>query len=355
MKRKKRALVTGVTGQDGSYLAEYLIGLGYEVWGLLRRTSLDPTARLTTIIRSPRFHLVHGNMRDAASLRRALRTSRPDEVYNLAAQSDVGISFLCPEETFEVNYEGVGKLMNEIRREVPHARVYQASTSEMYGATPPLQNELSPFVPVSPYGEAKLKAHKKFVMEYRERYGLFIASGILFNHESPRRGQHFVTRKSTLSLARIQLGLQKDFTLGNLEARRDWGFAGDYVKAMHLMLQKKTPRDYVIATGVSHTVRELVAEVGSAIGMPITWHGSGLKEVGKDPKGNTVVRVDRKFYRPVEVHNLCGDPARAREELGWRPTVSFEKLIRMMAKADLAQERERIGRNFKALDANRRV
>lgn len=334
-KHKKRALITGITGQDGSYLAEHLLGLGYEVWGLLRRTSLEPMLRIRELTSSKAFHLCYGNMRDSASLARALEKSRPDEIYNLAAQSDVGISFLCPEETAEVNYLGVARLVNEATRIVPSVRIYQASTSEMFGRTPPPQNERSPFSPVSPYSIAKLKAHEDFVCGYRERHGLFICSGILFNHESPRRGEHFVTRKITISLAKVKLGLQKSFALGNLNAERDWGFAGDYVRAMHLMLQSKKPEDFIIATGESHTVREFVEETARALDMHITWKGKGMREVGVGSDGATIVTVDKKFYRPNEVHALRGDPSKARRKLNWRPTMSFKELVHIMAMADL--------------------
>ena len=335
MKKRKRALITGITGQDGSYLAEYLLSQGYEVWGMLRRTSLNPLMRLEGVAHSPRLHLVYGNLRDSASLARALEEAKPDEIYNLAAQSDVGISFKCPEETEEIDYYGVGRLVNEAMRIAPKARIYQASTSEMFGSTPPPQSERSPFSPRSPYGEAKLRAHEDYVVGYRERHGLYICSGILFNHESPRRGEHFVTRKITISMAKIKLGLQKSFSLGNLEAKRDWGFAGDYVRVMHLMLQQKKPKDYVIATGESHTVREFVEATARALDMKITWHGKGLREVAKDERGNVILTINKKFYRPREVHSLRGDPRRARKELGWKTDVSFKDLVRMMANADL--------------------
>jgi GDPmannose 4,6-dehydratase len=333
---KKRALITGITGQDGSYLAEYLLGLGYEVWGLVRRTSLDPTMRIGGLLRPQRqIHIVYGNLRDSGSLRSALEESQPDELYNLAAQSDVGISFKCPDETMEINYLGVGRLLHEAMRINPGMRIYQASTSEMFGKTPPPQNERSPFAPVSPYGEAKVSAYEYFVKPYRENHGLFICSGILFNHESPRRGEHFVTRKISISLAKIKLGLQESVSLGNLQAERDWGFAGDYVKAMHMMLQRDTPDDYVIATGESHSVRDFVEATGQALGMSVRWSGKGLDEVGKDASGRAIVRVDKEFYRPAEVDSLWGDCTKARRQLGWKPEVSFAQLVEMMVKADL--------------------
>ncbi len=335
--RKKRALITGITGQDGSYLAEYLVSLGYEVWGLVRRTSLDPHMRIMHLTLPKHIKLVYGNLRDSATLRTALAESNPDEIYNLAAQSDVGISFKCPDETMEINYHGVGRLVHEAMKINPDVRIYQASTSEMFGKTKPPQNETSSFQPVSPYGEAKLLAHEHFVKGYREKEGLYICSGILFNHESPRRGEHFVTRKITISLAKIKLGLQESFSLGNLEAKRDWGFAGDYIRAMHTMLQQKKAEDYVIATGKSHTVRQFVEAAAKAINMPIHWSGSGLKEFGKDVDGRTIITIAKEFYRPNEVHHLCGDSRKAERKLGWKRAHSFADLVTMMATADFGR------------------
>lgn len=331
--KKKRALITGVTGQDGSYLAEYLVTLGYEVWGLMRRTSLEPMMRIEKLVRpEKRLHIIYGNLRDEASLRAALEEVKPDEIYNLAAQSDVGVSFKVPDETMDINYHGLLRLVKEAVKLNPKVRIYQASTSEMFGRTNPPQDEESIFEPVSPYGEAKLRAHEEVVKEYRKK-GYFICSGILFNHESPRRGEHFVTRKITISLAKVKLGIQKSFALGNLDAKRDWGFAGDYVKAMHKMLQEKTPDDYVISTGESHTVREFVEEAGKALGMAITWSGKGTDEVGK-VNGRTIVTVSKEFYRPTDVHYLLGDSGKAAKKLGWKPATRFKELVAMMAKAD---------------------
>jgi GDPmannose 4,6-dehydratase len=332
--RKKRALITGITGQDGSYLAEHLLGLGYEVWGLVRRTSLDPHMRIEHLTLPKRIKLIYGNLRDAATLREALKQSNPDEIYNLAAQSDVWVSFKCPDETMEINYHGLGRLVHEAMKHNPKVRIYQASTSEMFGKTRPPQNETSSFRPVSPYGEAKLRAHEEYVKGYRENNGLFICSGFLFNHESPRRGEHFVTRKITISLAKIKLGLQDSFALGNLEAKRDWGFAGDYVKAMHKMLQQKKPVDYVIATGISHTVRQFVEAVAETLGMPIHWNGKGLKEVGKTKNGRTVITISKEFYRPNEVHHLEGDSRKAQKKLGWKIETPFKNLVALMAHTD---------------------
>ena len=331
---QKVALITGITGQDGSYLAELLLSKGYTVYGLVRRSSRDPFLRMPAGVRDKTL-TIYGDLRDTGALERALETAKPDEVYNLAAQSDVGISFMCPEETVEINYYGLGRLINAIQKHAPHARVYQASTSEMFGSTQPPQNETSSFMPVSPYGEAKHKAHLDYVVGYRDKHQMHISSGILFNHESPRRGEHFVTRKITKSLAKIKLGLQDVFELGNLDARRDWGFAGDYVEAMWRMLQQDTPGDYVIATGNMHTVREFLTEAARAIEMPLSFEGVGVDEVAKDRKGRVIVRVNPKFYRPVEVNALQGDSTRAKKVLGWEPKTTFSDLVTMMARADV--------------------
>lgn len=336
----KRALITGVTGQDGSYLSELLLEKGYEVYGFVRRTSNDPFVRFDNETHK-KVHVLYGNMRDIGALERAIKESKPDEVYNLAAQSDVGISFKCPEETAEVNYYGLGRLVNAVLEIKPDTRIYQASTSEMFGSSKPPQNEKSPFRPVSPYGEAKLKAHEDFVVGYREKHGMFICSGILFNHESPRRGEHFVTRKITICLAKIKLGLLKSFELGNLEAKRDWGFAGDYVRAMHLMLQQKKPTDYVIATGESHSVRDFVGAACKALSIEIQWKGKGLEEIGVDSKGNTIISINKKFFRPNEVDYLLGDSKKALKDLGWKPEISFGKLVEMMVHSDLDHLRTR--------------
>src|SRR3989344_4623010 len=330
----KRALITGLTGQDGSYLAEFLLGKGYQVFGLVRRSSSDPFGRLQDLAINRQIKIIYGNLRDSASLARALDQSQPDEIYNLAAQSDVGISFQCPEETLEINYFGLGRLVNEALKIVPQAKIYQASTSEMFGATPPPHHEQSPFRPVSPYAEAKLKAHLDFVVNYRERHHLFICSGILFNHESPRRGKHFVTRKITHSLAKIEAGLQETLLLGNLEAKRDWGFAQDYVEAMWLMLQKDQPEDFVIATGESRTVREFFETAARLIGFKIRFEGKGQDEVAKDEKGKIILKIDPKYYRKAEVDSLLGDASKAYKELGWKPKTSFEELVRIMLEHD---------------------
>jgi len=332
MKKQKRALITGITGQDGSYLAELLVGKGYKVYGLIRRSSNDPFVRLPELKHKVTF--LYGNLRDIATIEAAVDESNPDEIYNLAAQSDVGVSFKCPHETIETNYYGVGRIVNAALAKNPKVRIYQASTSEMYGKAKPPQNETTVFMPVSPYGESKLRAHEDFIVASREKRGAFTVSGILFNHESPRRGEHFVTRKITISLAKIKLGLQDSFELGNLEAKRDWGYAADYVEAMWKMLQFDKPEDFVIATGESHTVRDFVEAAASALGMPIHWSGKGLKEVGKTADGKIVIRVNKKYYRPAEVHYLLGDSAKAKKKLGWNPKVKFGELVRMMTETD---------------------
>lgn len=337
MAKPRQALITGITGQDGSYLAELLLSKGYHVFGLVRRSSNDPFLRL--------FHLKHkvdfiyGNLSELGTLERAIRTADPDEVYNLAAQTDVGISFLCPGETYEVNYLGVGRLLNAALEHNPKIRFYQASTSEMYGKAKPPQNERVAFEPVSPYGQAKLKAHEDFIVPYRKR-GAYAVSGILFNHESPRRGEHFVTRKITVSLAKIRLGLQRVLEIGNLDAKRDWGYAPDYVEAMWKMLQQETPTDFVISTGESHTVRDFINAAAKALDMRLKWKGKGLREVALDEHGKIIVKVNKKFYRPAEVHHLLGDSRKARRVLHWKPKVAFEELVKIMADADYARTKK---------------
>lgn len=341
-RKQKTAFITGITGQDGSYLAEFLLDKGYEVHGLVRRSSTDPLMRIEHLALSRKIKLHYGNLRDIATLRWALEEAKPDEIYNLAAQSDVGISFRCPDETMETNYHGVGRLINEALRLNPDVRIYQASTSEMFGRTPPRQNERSPFNPVSPYGEAKMRAHCDFIEGYRKRYGSYTCSGILFNHESPRRGEHFVTRKITISLAKIKLGLQDSFELGNINAQRDWGFAGDYVKAMWMMLQQDKADDYVVASGKSHTVRDFANAAAAAFDMKITWNGKGLREVGRDKNGKIIIRINKRFYRPTDVHYLEGDMRKAKRKLKWEPETSFDELVEMMARSDYNHFSKRI-------------
>lgn len=330
----KRALITGITGQDGSYLAELLLGKGYEVYGLVRRVSTDPFLRIADK-HQKHIKFLFGNLRDSATIANALAEAKPDEIYNLAAQSDVGVSFKCPDETMETNYHGLGRLLHAAMKVNPKVRVYQASTSEMFGSTQPPQNEDAKFAPVSPYGEAKLKAHEDYVVGYRNKHNLFVCSGILFNHESPRRGINFVTRKITRSLAKVKLGLIDHFELGNLEAKRDWGYAGDYVEVMWRMLQQEKPADFVISSDRTHSVRDFVNAAAKALDMPITWEGSGLNEVAKNKEGRAIIKINPQFYRPNEVHSLRGDSSRARKVLAWQPKVSFGELVTMMAKHDL--------------------
>ncbi len=336
----RRALITGVTGQDGSYLAELLLAKGYEVWGMVRRSSSLNTERVAHLDSSPaesgsRFHLVFGDLADASSVHQLMRRIEPHEIYNLGAQSHVKVSFEIPEYTADVTGVGTVRLL-EAMRELPNeARFYQASSSEMYGKvveTP--QNESTPFYPRSPYAAAKVYAFH-ITRNYREAYGLFAVNGILFNHESPRRGLSFVTRKISRAVARIQRGEQDCLYLGNLDAKRDWGYAGDYVEAMWRMLQADEARDYVVATGESHSVRDFCDLAFAAAGMPVSWQGKGLDEVGVGPGGRTLVRVDPRYFRPAEVDVLLGDPSRARDELGWRPKVGFAELVRLMVEADL--------------------
>lgn len=328
----KRALITGITGQDGSYLAELLLEKGYTVYGLARRTSNNPFARIEHI--KDRLHTFCGNVTDLGAVRAAMQEAMPDELYSLAAQSHVGDSFQCEAETLETNYYGVLKVVDEALRVNPDVRIYQASTSEMFGNATPPQDEHTAFCPQSPYAKAKLQAHENIVVRYRKEREVFICSGFLFNHESPRRGEHFVTRKITRSLAKIALGLQNSFELGNLDARRDWGFAGDYVEAMWMMLQRDTPEDFVIATGQARMVREFVEAAAHVLDMRITWEGAGLDEVGRDQSGRAVVRVNPKFYRPAEVHYLQGDSTKALYMLGWQPKTLFASWVKMMVEHD---------------------
>ena len=319
----KTALITGTTGQDGSYLAEYLLGLGYKVYGLIRRSSTQNFERVAHI--QDRIEFLNADLLDQNSLTNAIAEARPDEVYNLAAQSFVPASWSQPVLTGEFTALGVTRMLEAIRVLNPKIRFYQASSSEMFGKVHSVpQDEETKFHPRSPYGVAKLYGHW-ITVNYRESYGMHAVSGILFNHESPRRGEEFVTRKISLGAARIAAGLQKELRLGNLEAKRDWGFTGDYVKAMHMMLQHDEPRDYVVGTGETHTVEEFVEIAFSRVGLKWRDH----------------VVIDRKFVRPAEVDLLISNPRRAREELGWRPEVSFRALVEMMVDADVKLTRER--------------
>ncbi len=330
----KRALITGITGQDGSYLAEFLLGKGYEVFGLKRRTSTSTFERIKHI--QDKITLVSADMHDQSSLLNAVKEAEPDEVYNLAAQSFVPTSWKQPLLTGEVTGLGVTRILDAIRKINPKIRFYQASSSEMFGKVQEVpQTEKTPFYPRSPYGVAKVYGHW-ITVNYRESYDMFGCSGILFNHESPRRGLEFVTRKITDGAARIKLGLANELRLGNLEAKRDWGYAGDYVQVMWLMLQQDEPDDYVIATGKTHSVREFVELAFRKVAIDIIWEGKGLDEKGIDSKtGKVLVKVDPEFFRPAEVHQLVGDASKARKKLGWGPEVSLEDLIKIMVDCDM--------------------
>jgi GDPmannose 4,6-dehydratase len=339
----KKAFITGITGQDGSYLAELLLEKKYEVHGLVRRSSSFNRGRIEHLhkdhhLPQNKIHLHYGDMTDAPSLNRLVAAIEPDEIYNLAAQSHVAVSFETPEYTGQADALGTLRILDAIRSLglQKKCRFYQASTSEMFGKvaeTP--QRETTPFYPRSPYGAAKLYAHW-LTVNYREAYNMYACSGILFNHESPRRGENFVTRKITLTLANILNGTQEKLYLGNLNAKRDWGYAADYVEGMWRMLQQDSPEDYVLATGEQHDVREFIEEAFGLCGMKIEWQGSGIDEKGIDPAtGRTLVEVDPAYFRPAEVETLLGDPKKAEEQLGWTHKTSFKDLVRMMVEADL--------------------
>jgi GDPmannose 4,6-dehydratase len=338
---KKKALITGITGQDGSYLAELLLSKGYEVHGVKRRSSLFNTDRIDHLYQDPhdrdrRFILHYGDMTDSSSLVRVMQVVQPDEIYNLAAQSHVGVSFEEPVYTAEADGIGTLRMLEAIRilGMEKTARFYQASTSELYGLvqeTP--QTETTPFYPRSPYAAAKLYAFW-ITVNYREAYGIYACNGILFNHESPVRGETFVTRKITRGLARIKTGMQESLFLGNLNSLRDWGHARDYVEMQWLMLQQKEPEDFVIATGEQHSVRDFVNIACEKLGMGITWRGNGVDEKGYDEQGRCIVAVDPHYFRPTEVATLLGNPAKAKAKLGWVPKTSFDELVTEMVTAD---------------------
>ncbi len=341
----KRALITGITGQDGAYLADYLLRKDYEVHGIKRRSSSFNTARIDHLYRDPhetdiRFRMHYGDLTDATNLIRIIQEVQPDEIYNLAAQSHVKVSFETPEYTANSDALGTLRLLEAIRilGLEKKTRFYQASTSEMYGKVMEIpQKETTPFYPRSPYGAAKVYAYW-ITVNYREAYGIYACNGILFNHESAIRGETFVTRKITRAVARIKLGLQENIYLGNLDAKRDWGHALDYVRAMWRMLQQDEPDDYVVATGEAHSVREFVEQAFQEVGIGITWEGRGLEETGKDADtGNVLVRVDPRYFRPTEVEFLLGDPSRAKEKLGWTPKITFAELVESMVREDLKE------------------
>ena len=339
---EKVALITGITGQDGAYLAEFLLNKGYIVHGVKRRSSSFNTARIDHLYKDPHernvnFFMHYGDLTDSTNLIRIIQEVKPDEIYNLAAQSHVQVSFETPEYT--ANSDGLGtlRILEAIRilGLEKKTKFYQASTSELYGKVQEIpQKETTPFYPRSPYAAAKLYAYW-ITINYREAYGIFACNGILFNHESPSRGETFVTRKITMAAAKIKYGLQERLYLGNLDAKRDWGFAKDYVEAMWLMLQQETPDDYVIATGETHSVREFTELTFKELGIDIIWQGEGVEEVGLDSStGKIIVEVDPGYYRPTEVELLIGDPSKAREKLGWEPKVKMEELVKIMIKSD---------------------
>lgn len=346
--KKKKAFITGITGQDGSYLSEFLLKKGYEVHGLIRRASTFNTERIDHIYQDPHLKganlfLHYGDLTDGGNLMSLLKDIQPDEVYNLGAQSHVKVSFEVPEYTVNTVADGTLRMLEAIRNSGVKTKFYQASSSEMFGLIQENpQKETTPFYPRSPYGCAKLFSHW-ITVNYRESYGIFACSGILFNHESPRRGETFVTRKITRALARIQLGIEDKLYLGNLDAKRDWGFAGDYVDAMWRMLQQKKPADYVISTGETHSVREFLMEAFRVAGIDVKSNGKkGVQEKFIDKKtGKVIVEIDPKYYRPAEVDILLGDPSKAKRELKWEPKVKFKELVEMMYKEDLEREKNK--------------
>jgi len=341
----KKALITGITGQDGSYLTEFLLDKGYEVHGIIRRASSFNTGRIDHLYKDPhlndvRMFLHYGDLTDSSNINRILETVEPHEIYNLGAMSHVKVSFEMPEYTGEVDGLGTLRMLDAIKESGLKTKFYQASTSELFGGLPETapQNEKTPFYPRSPYAAAKMYAYWVTV-NYREAYGLFACNGILFNHESPRRGETFVTRKITRAIADIMSGKQDRLFLGNIDAKRDWGYAGDFVEGMWLMLQQDKPDDYVLATGETHTVREFCEIAFKHVGIDIVWQGKGEKEKGIDRRTNKVlIEIDPKYFRPTEVDLLLGDPSKAREKLNWRPRVGFESLVKMMVDADMKGE-----------------
>ncbi len=356
----KRALITGITGQDGAYLAELLLEKGYEVHGIKRRASLFNTDRIDHLYEDPhvdnrRLVLHYGDMTDATNLIRIIQTVQPDEIYNLAAQSHVQVSFETPEYTANADAMGPLRILEAIRilGLEKKTRFYQASTSELYGLVQEIpQKETTPFYPRSPYACAKLYAYW-ITVNYREAYGIYGCNGILFNHESPLRGETFVTRKITRALARIKLGLQDCLYLGNLSALRDWGHAKDYVEMQWLMLQQPEPEDYVIATGHQYSVRDFVNAAAKELGMKINWQGNEVDETGCDQNGKVIVRVDPRYFRPTEVETLLGDPSKAHQKLGWKPRISFQELVAEMVREDLkSAERDELVKKhgYKAFD-----
>ena len=339
----KKAFITGITGQDGSFLAEFLLNKNYEVHGIIRRASNFNTARIDHIMKHPQLFLHHGDLSDSANLNKLLSQIKPDEIYNLGAQSHVKVSFEVPEYTAQVDAIGTLRLLDAMLNHCPHARFYQASTSELYGKVQEIpQKETTPFYPRSPYGVAKLYAYW-ITKNFRESYGLYACNGILFNHESERRGKTFVTRKITMVLSEISAGLREVLSLGNLDAQRDWGYAKEYVEAMWLMLQQEEAEDLVIATGKMYSVREFVVRAAKHIGLDIVWKGEGVDEKGYDKHtGKLIVEVNPKYFRPSEVELLIGDPRRAKEKLGWEAKVDLDEMIEIMMKHDMKEAQQKV-------------
>ena len=343
----KKALLTGITGQDGSYLTEFLLNKNYEVHGMIRRSSSFNTGRIDHLHNNPKIldrslFLHYGDLTDSSNLNRLIEKIKPDEIYNLGAQSHVKVSFEVPEYTADVDAVGTLRFLDAIKDSGLKTRFYQASTSELFGKVQEIpQNEKTPFYPRSPYGVAKLYSHW-IIVNYREAYNLYAVSGILFNHESPRRGETFVTRKITTAACRIKLGLQNTLYLGNLDSKRDWGYAPEYVEGMWLMLQQDKPDDFVLATGEAHTVREFVQIAFEQLGIDINWEGQGIDELGinKD-NGEVIVKIDPKYFRPTEVDILLGDPSKAKKELGWEPKLKFHELISIMVEKDYEKIKKR--------------
>ncbi len=342
----KRAFITGITGQDGSYLAELLLEMGYEVHGLIRRSSSFNTGRIDHIINNPeyldRFHFHHGDLTDASNLNRILEKVQPEEIYNLAAQSHVQVSFEIPDYTTQVGALGTLRFLDAIRETGLNTKFYQASTSELFGKVQQIpQNEKTPFYPRSPYAVAKLYAYW-IIVNYREAYDIFACNGILFNHESPRRGETFVTRKITRAASRIKEGLQGTLSLGNLDSKRDWGYAPEYVEGMWRIMQEDSPDDFVLATGESHTVREFVELAFQELGIDIQWQGSNVDEKGIDSStGQVLIEINKRYYRPTEVELLLGDPTKAEKQLGWKAKTTLKELVSVMVASDWEKVKRR--------------
>lgn len=339
----KKAFITGITGQDGSFLAELLLEKDYEVHGIIRRASLFNTARIDHVMGNENLHLHHGDLSDSANLNKLLGEIKPDEIYNLGAQSHVKVSFEVPEYTAQVDAMGTLRLLDAMQNHCPKARFYQASTSELYGLVQEIpQTETTPFYPRSPYGVAKLYGFW-IVKNFRESYGLYACNGILFNHESERRGKTFVTRKITTNLAEISVGLRETLKLGNMDAQRDWGYAKEYVEMMWLMLQQDEPEDFVVATNKMYTVRDFVEKAAKHVGYDIVWKGEGVEEKGYDREtGKLIVEVDPRYFRPAEVELLIGNPAKAKEKLGWEPKVMIDELVEIMMKTDIQEAKNKV-------------